>query len=89
MEMKNVRQLVDLLDDHDAARTAAHMIRSGYMNRVTIRISDIETDSGIDIYELNHDERKRFATYLTEKATSIYKILDSLEIKEPEKDDEN
>lgn len=89
MTMKDVRQLVDLLAEYDSAKTAARVIRDVFVDRITIHAFDSETDSGYDIYELGPDLREYFAAYLSEKAISIYEHLNSLEIKEPEKDDKN
>lgn len=89
MAMKDVRQLVDLLAEYDSAKAAARVIRDIFVDRITIHVFDSETDSGYDIYELGPDGREYFATYLTEKAISIHEYLNSLEIKKPEKDDED
>lgn len=89
MAMKDVRQLVDLLAEYDSAKAAARVIRDPFMDRITIHVCDDEINGGYDIYELGPDGREYFATYLSEKAISIHEYLNSLEIKEPNKNNEN
>lgn len=88
MAMKDVRKLVDLLIEYDSAKAAARVIRDNFVDRITIHVCDDDINGGYDIYELGPDGREYFATYLTEKAISIHELLNSLEIKEPDKNDD-